>query len=443
MKRGWAVFGLVVGVWLLALNSGEPVFYRLAYLLTGIFLLSAFLAWYNLLGLEVTRQPSGFRAQVGKTMEERISIRNRWPLRKLWLELRDHSTLPGHSASRVVSNIGPRQSESWYTRTWCQRRGRFTLGPMTLTSSDPFGIFHVQQEFPDELSVVVYPATVDLPAFPPLVGEYPGGDAMRRRTHHVTTNVAGVREYAPGDSFNRIHWPSTARTGRLVVKEFELDPTADIWIFLDMVRGVHMSAPWKEEFYRQRYERSGPALLWERREELELPPATEEYAIVVAASLAKHYLYQGRAVGLSAYAGTREVIQADRGDRQLNKILETLAVIHPEGRVPLAQVLAGEGAALGRGVAIVTITPDPTTDWIAALRDLQRRGVRCLAVLLAADSLGVAPSHRPAASELEASGILTYVVSRGDSLKAVLLQAGPGPRPAWTSRAALAGRPTP
>ena len=40
------------------------------------------------------------------------------------------------------------------------------------------------------------------------------GEALRRRTHYVTTNAAGVRDYAPGDSFGRIHWPSTARRNR-------------------------------------------------------------------------------------------------------------------------------------------------------------------------------------------------------------------------------------
>ena len=86
--------------------------------------------------------------------------------------------------------------------------------------------------------MIVYPATIELPAFAQPLGQLPGGEVMRRRTHYVTTNVAGVREYAPGDSFNRIHWPLTARAGRLIVKEFELDPTADIWLFLDMQQEV-------------------------------------------------------------------------------------------------------------------------------------------------------------------------------------------------------------
>jgi len=437
VKRGLAVLGVAIIAWIVAVNSSKPLFYHMAYLITALLLISAFWAWYNVLGLEVQRHPSSTRSQVGKALEETITVRNRGPLTKLWVEVQDHSTLPGHRPSQVITSLGPGRRRTWRVQTWCQQRGRFTLGPSTLTSGDPFGIFHVQRELSGVTNIVVYPATLDLPYFPSLVGEYPGGDAMRRRTHHVTTNVAGVREYAPGDSFSRIHWPSTARTGRLVVKEFELDPTADIWVFLDMDRDVHVSAPWTREFFT---ERSGPALLWERRPELELPPSTEEYAVTVAATLARHFLRQGRAVGLAAYAQTREVLQADRGDRQLSKILETLAVMSAGGWVPLAQALLAEGTALGRGVAIVAVTSDPSTDWVAALRQLQRRGIRTLAVLIAADTFGMAPSPQRALAELEASGIPSYLVQRGADLAAVLSQYGPGPRPMWACRPRLATR---
>src|SRR5260370_11248838 len=83
--------------------------------------------------------------------------------------------------------------------------------------------------------------TLELPAFTLPLGPMPGGEALRRGAHYVTANAAGVRDYSPGDSFNRIHWRSTARRDRLIVKEFELDPLSDIWVFLDGDRGVQAS----------------------------------------------------------------------------------------------------------------------------------------------------------------------------------------------------------
>ena len=141
-----------------------------------------------------------------------------------------------------------------------------------------------------------------------------------------------MRDYAPGDSFNRIHWPSTARTGRLISKEFELDPTADVWLFLDLERGGQAELLWAD-VGRQ----AEPRLPWEPGPDLTLMPSTVEYGVTIIASLAKHFIARDRAVGFIAYSHHREVIPADRGERQLTKILETLAVDprrgpHPPGR---------------------------------------------------------------------------------------------------------------
>ena len=63
----------------------------------------------------------------------------------------------------------------------------------------------------------------------------------------------------------------------------------------------------------------------------ELPPITTEYAVTVTASLARYFVLRNRAVGLSSRGRTREYVQADRGERQLNKILEALAVVTAAG----------------------------------------------------------------------------------------------------------------
>ncbi|MBC8449432.1 MAG: DUF58 domain-containing protein [Chloroflexi bacterium] len=417
MRRIWGILLILILSWAFALQTGRPLAYNLAYLVTAVIVLSYLWAWANVTWVQVGRFTRGRRSQVGKMAEEQFEVSNRSILPKLWLEVRDHSTLPGHLSSRVLNTLGGRKRQRWMVRTYCQQRGRFRLGPMTLSSGDPLGLFHLQRHLPATSTIIVYPATVDIPAFAPSVGYLPGGEAMRRRTHYVTTNVSGVRDYAPGDSFNRIHWRTTARTGKLMVKEFELDPTADVWLFLDMHSAMHVAAPWVPEM-----ERRGPAVLWKEREKLELIPSTEEYAVTAAASLAKHFLARGRAVGLIAHGRRREVIQADRGERQINKILETLAVMEATGHIPISQVVAAEGRHLSRNTTLIVITPSTSLDWVASLRDLRRRGLQGVAVLLAANTFGAADSWQAAQAELIASGLLTYLVREGDSLAAALSQ---------------------
>lgn len=419
MKRSRIVFllWLAVGagaVGTTAIGASHELLYNLWYLLTALLLVSYLWAWTGIRWVEVERHVRTARSQVGKMMEERLIVRNRGRVPKLWLEVRDHSTLPNHRVSRVISPLGARQERARTIQTRCVQRGRFTLGPLTLVSGDPFGLFQASRHLdePPQSTVIVYPATVDVPAFAPLVGFLQGGDRLRRRTHYVTTNVAGVRDYAPGDSFNRIHWPSTARTGRLISKEFELDPTADVWLFLDLERAAQAELPWAELSSW----RSASRLPWEPGPELELAPSTVEYGATIAASLAKHFIGRDRGVGFIAYSQRREVIPADRGERQLTKILETLAVIRAEGRIPLSEIISAEGAHLRRNATAILITSTDQDDWIAAARELGRRGVRAIAVLIESRGFGHPRGNLNLVEELSASGISTYLVRWSDDL---------------------------
>ncbi len=417
MKANRLVFLLGLACLIAALATGRNLFYNLTYLIAAILVLSYLWTWASIRWVRVARHLWAKKAEVGKTYEERFVVRNTSLLPKLWLEVRDHSELPDHQASQVLNSFGAKRERGWTVRTLCRQRGRFTLGPITLTTGDPFGLFRMQRELSQTSTIIVYPAIVELTAFATPSGQLPGGDALHRRTHYVTTNVRGVRDYVPGDSFNRIHWPSTARKGQLIVKEFELDPLADVWLFLDMDRAAQAELEW-EPILRKRE----PALLWTKRPRLELAPSTEEYGATITASLAKHFIVRNRAVGLITYAQQREVIPADRGERQLSKILETLAVIKGVGKIPLAQVLAAEGMHLGRGTTAIVITSSPDKNWAIASRHLEQRGLRVIAVLIAPDSFGGEWGMEEVTAELAASGTPTYIVKEGDDLAESLSQ---------------------
>jgi uncharacterized protein (DUF58 family) len=418
VKRSGIVFVLWAVVGIGAIGTGREVLHNLWYLLTALLLFSHLWAWTGVRWVHVERHTRTARSQVGKLAEERLTVENQGLIPKLWLEVRDHSTLPDHHISRVISPLGARKSYARTVKTRCMQRGRFILGPLTLTSGDPFGLFRASRrlEEPRETSFIVYPATVDVPAFAPLVGFLPGGDTMRRRTSYVTTNVSGVRDYAPGDSFNRIHWPSTARTGRLVSKEFELDPTADIWLFLDMERGAQAEA-YPADFYWQQ-----ARLPWEPGPALTLIPSTVEYGVTVVASLAKHFIARDRAVGFITYCPHREIIPADRGERQLAKILETLAVVRAEGHIPLAEIVTAEGAHLRRNATAIIVTSTDQPYWIAAARDISQRGVKVVSVLIDPHSFGYPRSNRDLVTELAVSGMPTYYIREGDDLTLALAE---------------------
>ncbi len=414
MHRLRVVVLLCVASIVAGLVTGRAIFYHLVYLFLALVLLALFWAWTGISWVHLKRQTRARRAQVGRTLEERFAVRNSSVFPKLWLEVYDGSNLPSHRASYVVSALPGHQERAWTIRTICTERGRYTLGPITLISGDPLGLFQLRRSLKPTSSIVVYPFTVTLSFFPSPVGVLPGGDALRRRTHYITTNAASVRDYVPGDSFNRIHWRSTARRDRLIVKEFELDPLSDVWIFLDMDRYVQAERSTKAK------QRVGDLPFWKRPSQFTLPPSTEEYGVSIAASVAQYFLRRDRALGLVSYGQRREVIQADRGERQLTKVLETLAVLRARGEVPLYEVVRAEAQQLARGTTVVIVTPSIDIEWAVAARQMERAGLRMVMVMLDASTFGGETGSEALAAQLSATGTMTYLVKCGDALEQAL-----------------------
>jgi uncharacterized protein (DUF58 family) len=411
-----AIFLLIALLLVPTLITGHELFVRTLYVLVALIVVCFVWAWLNIRRLAASRELRSNRAQVGGLIQERLLVRNegRWP--KLWVGVHDHSGLEGYRPDRVISTLPAYGERSWMVLARCMRRGKFRFGPVTLTSGDPLGLFRMSRDLDLYSTLVVYPATIDLPQFKAPVGRLSGGDALQRQTQQVTTNVSGVREYRPGDSLNRIHWLSTARRGRLISKEFELDPQADIWLFVDMQKSVQVGSVSDEPMFDSL---DAPPLA---SYTFRLQPSTEEYTATIAASLAKQLLSRRRALGMVSYGQRREMVQVDRGERQLVRLLESLAVLRAEGQVTLAEVIAAEAGQLWGGSTAIVISPSTDTSWVSAARDLKRKGIDVVAVHVEPGTFGDAPGSLDVMADLAASNIPAYLVKNGLPLEEAFSQ---------------------
>ncbi|GAA5212433.1 DUF58 domain-containing protein [Microbacterium kyungheense] len=114
---------------------------------------------------------------------------------------------PGHHISQPLDIPG-------------MRRGIVTVGPATTVRSDPIGLLHRERAFEDVHEVYVHPRTTSLPSTSAgLIRDLEGNPT--RRLVDADMSFHAIREYAPGDSRRQIHWKSTAKTGRLMVRQYE------------------------------------------------------------------------------------------------------------------------------------------------------------------------------------------------------------------------------
>lgn len=304
-------------------------------------------------GLRLTREMRFGWAQVGDRIVERFSLANDSQAPALWVEVVDHSTIPDYQAGRGTSVSGQHWIK-WHKEAICTRRGLFTLGPTTVRTGDPFGLYTITLHYPASLPLMVLPPIVPLPTIEVAPGGRVGEGHPRANALERSVSSAGVREYHPDDSLHWIHWRTSARRDSLFVRLFDGTPASDWWILLDMDRRVQAGKG---------------------------PDATEEHAVILAASLADRGLRSGQAVGLAAQGEQLVWLPPREGEGQRWEILRSLALVSL-GPHPLAELLEGMRPALESYTSLVIITPAVDIGWIEALLPLLRRGAIPTVLLL-------------------------------------------------------------
>jgi uncharacterized protein (DUF58 family) len=339
---------------LAALVSGSALVYFLLYLALLTVGAAYLLARRGLAGLEAGSWLDRQHATAGDVLTVTYTLRSRSRLPKPWLEVYSPSTLPLSIPGRVIA-LTPRTERTWAARVQLPTRGQFRVDPLVVRTGDPFGLFESVASVGPGATLLVYPQVQPLPAW-----RLPSSDAEADSSRavpgpHLTPVATSVRPYTPGDAFNRIHWRSSARHQELQVKEFEVEPSADLWVFLDLERAVHVGQG---------------------------PTSSLESAVSVAAAVAGQALADGRGVGIEAVGVRRAVIASDRGIRQRHKILGLLAVAQAEGSTPMAELLLDGTGRIRRGMVVLVVTPSLDAAWVRPLAALRRSGITPLAVLL-------------------------------------------------------------
>jgi uncharacterized protein (DUF58 family) len=366
-----------------------------------------------MVGVSLRRTTRSLRASVGDVFEEHYEIRKEGWSGCPWLEVLNQSDLPNAGGSRLLTRIGAHQLRYFSARTILTKRGAFQLGPTRMASGDPFGIFTIQKNIPVRDTLIVLPMTFPIRSFPPPPGLLPGGKAIRQKSSDVTPHAAEVRDYVAGDAMKRIHWPSTAHRGQLMVKEFEQDPQVDIWLYLDAFKSVHTSIINQDVIVRNEN-------LWIRRPNISLPQDTFEYAVSATASLACFFLMERRSVGLACASGRLTTVSGERGERQLNKIMETLAFLKPEGNLPLVGLVSMHAKLLPVGSGVILITPAVRRDLLLVVGDLQRRHLHPILVLIRAETFGGEEGTEQTVASLLSRNVPICQIGFGDDLGAKL-----------------------
>jgi uncharacterized protein (DUF58 family) len=358
MIRRFQLFVIAAILLIAAFSTELPFLFYLVYLAILVIGGSYILTRLGLADLEAGYAVNQLTGHVGDRLQITYTLRNTSRIPKPWLEVHNPTTLPGGLPGRAIG-LGSRAERSWLVRAPLVRRGHFRVEPLQIRTGDPFGFFEASASVGQGVAVVVYPRVDKLPLWRLPAASIEGSHAAPERTLQTSPLATAVRPYAPGDAFNRIHWKSTARHGEIQVKEFELEQTADAWIFLDLERAVQGG----------------------RGEE-----STVEVAVRAAASIAAKALLENRAVGLTVNGHRQALVPVDRGSRQHLKIMQLLAAVDGDGTTPLVECIVNSAGRLRRGMTAIVITASSDPAWVRPITALRTRGIGSVVVTL--DAVG-------------------------------------------------------
>ena len=275
-------------------------------------------------------------------------------------------------------------------------RGRFRVSGAVLELGDVLGLETVSLPVDGAAAVLVHPRLVELETLFSEAGRR-GGDGRRlllRRT--AGFDFHSVREYEQGESLRRVHWPTTARRGQLMVKELDDAPRDAVVVVLDCDPSGAVGSP---------------------------PDSSFDTAVRAAASILRVYAARGRRATLVA-TGTGGVVDVcsltDFGDA-----LDALAAVEPDAAFPLARALGHEQAPTARAgeLVVVTATLDPTS--LGAVLDSAARRLVSVVWVDAPSFAGRPTRAVPGLLRLSAAAVPVAVLRRGEDLSAALDAARP------------------
>jgi uncharacterized protein (DUF58 family) len=400
--RGRCLLAAGAAAALCAAVLGERDLLRVACFLLALPLVAASVVARTQFRLSCGRSLGPARVPVGQPAEVILRLENvsLLPTGLLLLEDEVPYTLGGRPRF-TIDRIGPTQHRTVRYQVRSDARGRYRIGPLRLRLADPFGLVELTRSFSAVDHLTVVPAVHPLPPVR-LGGAWDsGGESVSRSVAIRGDDDAATREYRYGDDLRKVHWRSTARVGKLMVRREERPWQSRVTLLLDTRATAHRG--------------DGPG-------------SSFEWSVSAIASVGVHAARLGYAVHL--------VTDTGRVAEGANVADEGALLDH------LAEVAASRSAGLDAAVAVLRGTEDTGTfvavlglldaEQVAALAGTRTPTDTSIALLVDATTwIGLSPRARAeadaaydaAAETLGRSGWRVVRVRHGDSLPQVWPQA--------------------
>lgn len=364
LKKWIFLAAIVIANLLVALRTSKEFFFFFFWFLlvfmalSAVWLIVAFLA----VKIRIERRIVG-RLEEDDMLEVTTFVTNTSVLPLFNVVIEDYlsCTTPKERYKRILLEfLKPKSSMEVKYGGWCSRRGKYRIGPFAVYIFDPWGLFFLKRSFAVYSEIYVYPQTFEIRKLPPLTkGTAPWFGIETSRSSGDEHEFYGIREYKQGDPIKRIHWLSTARKNKFIVKQFQ-----------------------RHVFYRT-------TIMFNLDSEKNFGRGKEtvtEYTVKIAASLAKYLIEKGVSVEVIAQAQEIVHMPFNKGPDFLEDIMKFLAVAQPESRVSLGDIFEEFSNLVPQDSTLIAIMSDKDWEYLPMLLSLENRNVSLIPLVLITSS---------------------------------------------------------
>jgi uncharacterized protein (DUF58 family) len=377
-------------------TSIQPFFFFFWFLVCTVLISLAWVALeYAALDLALARESAG-KAEEDDNLPIEARVRNNGPLPVFNLVVVDRLPCAGPPQFRkalLVDFLPAAASINLHYGCPCPKRGRYRLGPFEAYLFDPLGLVFLKKNFKVYSDLYVYPKTFNIQKFPPLrKGVLPWFGIESARSISDEDEFYGVREYRGGDPIKKIHWFSTARNNKLIVRQFQRQVFFRATIMFNLERDKNFG---------------------------EGKDTVAENIIKLAASVAKYLVDNDVAVEIIAHTEETVHIPFNKGLQHLENVFKFLSIAQPESRVGLGEIFEDFSHYIPDDSTLIVIMLDKDWEYLPAMLPLGKRNVSLIPLILLSSTFMYSFDKREVIQDVkikltQAFNFTPMVFSRGD-----------------------------
>ena len=397
---------LTLSSFILGVKTNIEIFYFLFSLFVMIVLVDVLLLISNLLMIGKIRIERIMPSEVteDESLNINLTLYNQGIYPLFNIELNDFLDCASKNKHRnfFIDWLRPRDKFKTNYSCICGHRGKYTVGPITLTFYGFLGLIYVRKTLGLKKFIYVYPRTFEINKTPPLTKGYlPWFGLETIPLSGEDDEFFGIREYKFGDPLKRIHWLSVARKNKLMVKEFQRCSFYQVTII----------------FLLNKTDNAG-----EGRE------SVSEYIIKIAASLTKYFIEKSICIEILAHAGKlAKYYPSNKGKDYMEEIFKFYAEATAESKITIGEFLYEYYNLIPHHSTLFIIITETNLDVLIGILHLKELDISIVALVVISASFSSNPPDKKdldiikgkIISRLYSTKVGVLLFCKGDSLTGI------------------------